>query len=97
MRCTQLQVAARADTQWSDARIPWISQAALAAAQHGGGSYGRAPAPAMTPQVPRPPTSSALGLDLSSLRLATSSPTPAPVPQRVSAALQAESKISPFV
>ncbi len=57
-------------------------QAALAAAQQGAG-YSRIQPAAITPQVPRPPVRAALGLDLSSLRLQTSSPTPLPPPQKV--------------
>ena len=56
-------------------------QAALAAAQQGGGSYVKSQSSATVPQVPQPPVSAGLGLDLSSLRLQTSSPTP--LPQRV--------------
>ncbi len=58
-----------------------LLQAALAAAQQGGGSFPKPQSSATMPQVPRPPISAGLGLDLSSLRLQTSSPTPQP--QRV--------------
>ena len=68
---------------WQLSDATKLMQAALAAAQHGAGHSLRAAAPIMTPQVPRPPTSASLGLDLSSLRLHNSSPTPAPRPQKV--------------
>lgn len=58
-------------------------QAALAMAQQGSSGYAKPQSSAAMPQAPRPPMSAGLGLDLSSLRLQSSSSTPAPLPQRV--------------